>query len=85
MPKKPYPGVNPSIKTISKMGGLHRSCFVIDVLSGEKLSNTQQAVVEEHLQAHLNKIVNLMPAVEKAEVIHPERFDPLVLEGLRLK
>ena len=30
-------------------------------------------------------IASAMPAVEKAEVIHPERFDPLVLEGLRLK
>ena len=85
MPKKPYPGCNPSVKTIIKKGGLHRSCFVVDVLSHEELSNTQQAVIEEHVQAYINKLVNLMPAIEAAEIIHPERFDPILQEGLRLK
>tara|TARA_R110000751_G_scaffold298207_2_gene408089 strand:- start:75 stop:344 length:270 start_codon:yes stop_codon:yes gene_type:complete len=85
MPKKPYPGFDPSKKSVRKVGGLSRNCFVCEVLSDEPLSNTQKAAIEEHTQAYLQDLVNLMPGIRKAEIIHPDRFDPLVVEGLRLK
>jgi hypothetical protein len=85
MPKKPYPGENPSVELILEKGGYSRSCFVVDVLSYKSLDNSQKAVIEEHLQAYIDKLVDLMPSIKEAEVINPDRFDPILLKGLRIK
>lgn len=85
MPKKPYPGANPSAELILEKGGYARSCFVVDVLSYKSLNNSQKAMIEEHLQAYVDKLVDLMPSIKEAEVIHPDRFDPILLKGLRIK
>ena len=85
MPKEPYPCASPSVELILEKGGYARSCFVVDVLSYKSLNDRQKAVIGEHLQAYINMLVYLMPSIKEAEVVHPDRFDPILLKGLRVK
>ena len=83
MTKKPYPGYPPSYKEIPKVGGYVRKCFVIELLCLEEMNNIQLAQVQEKLEAALANL-NLNSIIEKAEVVTPDRFDPVLRQGLRL-
>lgn len=85
MPKDPCPGESCSVELTLEKGGYARSCFVVDVLSYKSLNNNQKAVIEERLQAYIDKLVDLMPSIKEAEVVHPDRLDPMLLKGLIVK
>lgn len=82
--KKPYPGYQPNYKHVTSVGGYHRNCMVIDVLSLDKLDDAEIAMIEEQLSALTSKLAKSMPNIHKLEVIIPDRFDKIVRDGLRL-
>jgi hypothetical protein len=83
--KAPYPGFPPSYKIVDETGGYRRTCLVIEFLSLGTLDNTQMALIQERLEACVDIIQrSLMATVERAQVVTPDRFDPVVREGLRL-
>jgi hypothetical protein len=85
MSKKPYPGYPPNYQVVDDTGGYHRNCFVIELLSLGPLDNTQMALVQEQLEAALDRLHHqLRASVEAAQVVTPDRFDPVLCAGLRL-
>lgn len=80
--KAPYPGMAPSYKSVHKTGGYNRTCLVIELLSLGGLDSAQIAYVQEQLEAAVQKI--LPAVVEKSQVVTPDRFDPILRDGLRL-
>ena len=84
MSKKPYPGYAPSYRYVDKLGGFHRSCFIIDILSLEDLNPAQLAIIQEQIEASVSTISKNMHDIERAEVVAPDRFDTLLKDGLRL-
>lgn len=82
---KPYPGYSPNYKEISYVGGLHRNCLIIDILSLDKLQPAEIAMLEEQLSAALTKITKNMHNIEKCDLITPDRFDRILKSGLRLQ
>jgi hypothetical protein len=84
MTKKPYPGFSPNFLKVGEIGGLKRTCFVLEALSTEVLGTTQIAMIEEQISATADRLVNSMPNVEKAEFVTPDRFDRVLANGLRL-
>ena len=83
MTKKQYPGYPPSYKEVPKMGGYSRQCLVVELLSLDKLDNTQIAQIQERLEAALSSL-HLSSIIEKTEVVTADRFDPILRRGLRL-
>lgn len=83
MTKKPYPEYPPSYREVPKIGGYVRKCFVIELLCLDELDNVQQAIVQEKLEAALANL-SLNAIIQKAEVVTPDRFDPVLRQGLRL-
>lgn len=82
MSKIPYPGYPPNFKIVDKTGGYNRVCLVIELLTNGGLDPARLAYVQEQLEALLSRV---MPAViEKSQVVTPDRFDPVLREGLRL-
>ena len=84
MSKRPYPGYAPNYRHVDKLGGFHRSCFVIDILSLDNLSPVQLAMIQEQIEASLSAISKNMRDIERVEVVAPDRFDKLLKDGLRL-
>lgn len=84
MTKKPYPGFSPNFLKVGEIGGLKRTCFVLEVLSTETLGATQTAMIEEQISATADRLVGSMPNVEKVEFVTPDRFDRVLIDGLRL-
>jgi hypothetical protein len=83
--KKPYPGYPPNYKVVDDTGGYKRTCLVIEFLSLGGLDNTQLALVQEQLEATVERLKGqLRSSVEGAQVITPDRFDPVLKSGLRL-
>jgi hypothetical protein len=81
----PYPGFPPSYKVVDETGGYKRTCLVIEFLSIGALDKVQMALIQERLEACVAGIHrSLVSTVEKAQVVTPDRFDPIVCEGLRL-
>ena len=78
---KPYPGY-PNYKTVDKIGGYHRTCVVIELLSLEQLDNCELASIKEQLELALSKLSKAN--VEKTDVILPDRFDRILSNGLKL-
>lgn len=81
---KSYPGFSPNFKVVPATGGLKRTCFVLEFRSQGNLTNTQIAMIEEQISALADKLAKGIPSVDTAEFISPERFDRILLEGLRL-
>lgn len=77
-----YPNFPPNYKSVTIHGGLHRTCIVIDILSLNTLSQGELAVIQERVEAAIENIRN--HNIEKTDVVLPNRFDPIVKEGLRL-
>jgi hypothetical protein len=84
MSKKSYPGYSPTYKNVLKTGGYSRTCFVLEFQSLGALSKGQVALIDEQVSALVNKLKQSLLTVEKAEVVTPDRFDPILLDGLRL-
>jgi hypothetical protein len=82
--KKPYPGYPPSYKIVDETGGLHRSCLVIEFLSPKPLTNSEIAMIQEKIEVHVDNLKQIMVSIEEAQVVTPDRFDPILREGLRL-
>lgn len=82
--KKPYPGFPPNYKEVETTGGYRRTCFVLEFLSLGQLEPTQIAMIEEQVEAMVEKLGRGIPTVEKVEFVTQDRFDPILLEGLRL-
>lgn len=80
---KPYPSFHPSYKTVPKVGGYARECLVVELLSLDKLDQTQLAQIREQLEAAIDNL-HINAIIEKKEVVTSDRFDPLVRQGLRL-
>lgn len=84
MAKTPYPGYPPSYQVVEETGGYHRTCVVVELLSLGKLSGAELALVQEQLEACVEKLKNTMVVLEGAQVVMPDRFDPVLRGGLRL-
>jgi hypothetical protein len=82
--KRPYPGFAPNYKIVTETAGYKRTCLVIDILSLERLSSIELAIIEEQLSAQLCKLSTSMPNLERCEVITPDRFDIMLSDGLRV-
>lgn len=82
MSKAPYPGYPPACRTVNKTGGYDRTCLVVEILSDGGLGAAQLAHIQEQIEALLSR---MLPAtVEKTQVVLPDRFDPILKEGLRI-
>ncbi len=80
---KPYPGYPPNYKLVDKLGGFHRNCLVIEILSLDSLDNCSIALIKEQVEATLARL-SVSIGIEKAEVVSKERFDQSLKDGLRL-
>ena len=78
---KPYPGY-PNYKTVDKIGGYHRTCVVIELLSLERLNNCELASIKEQLELVLSKLSK--SNIEKTDVVLPDRFDHVLNNSLKL-
>ena len=83
MTKKQYPEYPPSYEEVPKVGGYSRQCLVVELLSLDRLDNTQIAQIQERLEAALSNL-HLSVIIEKTEVVTADRFDPILRRGLRL-
>ncbi len=80
--RPPYPGYPPSYRRVDKTGGFTRTCLVLEILSLGGLTDAELTHVTEQLEAAMARI---LPAViEKSQVVTQDRFDRLLLDGLRL-
>ena len=84
MAKKPYPGIPPNYKIVDENGGYKRTCFVLELLSLGQLDNVQMAMVQEQLEATVQKIAQNITCIEKTDVVPPDRFDRILCDGLRI-
>jgi hypothetical protein len=85
MSKKPYPGYPPNYRVVDETGGYYRTCLVIELLSIGSLSNTEMALVQERLEATVEQLKrDLRATIEASQLVTPDRFDPLLRDGLRL-
>lgn len=84
MSKSPYPGYPPSYKDVTVVGGYYRTCLVIELISLDKLSGSEIAVILEKLEATIEKLKTSMVNLEKSDVVTPDRFDPILRASLRL-
>lgn len=84
MSKLPYPGYPPNYTKVDKLCGKHRQCMVMELLTDEKLTPLQVAVILEKLEAIISNHLKDRENISKFEVISQDRFDTLLLQGLRL-
>ena len=84
MAKKPYPGYPPTYKTVDQTAGYTRTCVVLEFLSMGPLDSVAQAQVQEQLEALVERLQMQIPYIEGTDVVLPDRFDPILREGLRL-
>jgi len=82
--KKPYPGFSPNYKTVDETAGFKRTCIVLEFLSIGPLESTHLALIQEQLEALTERLQRQIPYVENTDVVLPDRFDPVLKEGLRL-
>lgn len=82
---KPYPGYPPNYNDLSKVGGYARTCIVIELLTLEELSDTERAVIMEHLEQAVESLKKKTSMIESTDVVHSDRFDTQLREGLRIK
>jgi hypothetical protein len=82
--KTPYPGYPPNYTRVDETGGFTRTCIVIESLSLGPLDNTQKALIQEQLEALMDKLSRQVPIIERTDVVFPDRFDPILRKGLRL-
>ncbi len=84
MPRKPYPGFPPSYKTVEETGGYKRNIIVLEFLSMGPLDSASFAMVQEQLEALVERLQHQIPYIEGTDVVLPDRFDPVLRDGLRL-
>lgn len=84
MSKRPYPGYPPSYRKVDETGGYTRTCLVVELLSLGSLDAVQMALVQEQLEATVERLRRQLAVVEVSQVVTPDRFDPTLREGLRL-
>lgn len=84
MSKKPYPGYSPNYTQVDKTGGYQRTCIVLELLSQGQLTAPHMALVQEQIEALLERLQKQIPYLEKSDVVLSDRFDPVLRKGLRL-
>lgn len=84
MSKRPYPGYSPSYHKVDETGGYSRTCLVVELLSLGSLDAVQMALVQEQLEATVERLRRQLAVVEVSQVVTPDRFDRVLREGLRL-
>ncbi len=82
---KPYPGFNPNYSYVPEIDGKKRRCMVLEILSDEKLTDAEMAIIAERLEAALDAVKLLTKKHVEIECISENRFDTLLLDGLRLR
>lgn len=80
----PYPGYPPSYQHVRIIGGLTRTCLVVELKSEEPLSDGQMAMIREQLEGTLDRVTRNISILQKAELVSEKRFDTALLQGLRL-
>lgn len=84
MSLSPYPGYPPNFRIVDVLGGMHRTCLVIEVLSLGSIDDLQLSVMRDQLEGLLEKMKVSMPMIEKTKVALPTQFDKLLRDGLRI-
>lgn len=84
MSKLPYPGFSPNFKIVGTINGLYRNCIVIELQSVDKLNNVQMAIIQEQLEATVNRLADNIIDIKNTDVVSDDRFDSILREGLRL-
>lgn len=82
MNDKPYPGYTPNMVGVHRTGDYYRTCFVVELLTRQRLTDTEMHQVQEYIEAILDD--RCKSTVDKYDVVQPKRFDRMLLEGLRL-
>jgi len=80
----PYPGYPPNYKIIDVLGGMNRTCLVIEILSLGPMDEIQLALVRDQLEGTLDRLRRSMPAMEKFKAVLPSQFDKQLRDGLRI-
>lgn len=78
---KPYPPFPPNYKAVTKVGGLNRTCLVIDLLSNEELDSTIKASLIERIEAICDSYKS---TIETYDVVTPDRFNHVLSAALKL-
>lgn len=81
---KPYPNLPPNKTAVQTIGGLTRTCFVLELRSFGALSDIQLALVKERLEACVNNILPIISVIESSTIASDDSFDRLLRDGLRL-
>lgn len=84
MTKPPYPGYPPNYKIVDETAGYRRNCLVLEFLTLGELEPAALAMIQEQLEATLERLGKQLPYVERTDVVLPDRFDPVLKKGLRL-
>ncbi len=80
MPDRPYPEVGPEYRQILTVGGLHRTCLVVELLTADKPSATQLAQLVERLETTASAV---LPG--RVDVVREARFDTALRQALRCR
>lgn len=81
--KLPYPGWNPNLRVVDRVGDKYRTCMIVDILSDSPLTNGQSAALFERIEATAGRSENTIPGLQISIAVH-EQFDQVVCDGLRL-
>lgn len=84
MTKAPYPGFPPNNREVTTVNGRTRQCLVVELRSLGALSDGQMAVIREQLEATVDRLKSKISVLDQSELISQDRFDPMLVEGLRL-
>ncbi len=75
----PYPGYAPSYQNVRKLGGMDRTCLVVELLSATPLPATRLAQLADAIDTVLAKHSDI-----EHQVVLEARFDTTLRRGLRL-
>jgi hypothetical protein len=81
----PYPGLPPNLSRIPVIGGLTRTCLVVELRSLGELTPSQVALVSERLDAYISNLLPSLATVESVRVASQDCFDPVLMAALRLQ
>ena len=76
----PYPNYPPCYKIVRQLGGVHRTCLVVELSTESRLDNAAMAIIEDKITMMLQKDSR----INRVDVVGEGRFSIQLLQALRL-
>ncbi len=76
----PYPSIAPNYGAVDQTGGFHRYCYVLELLTADKLSSEIAARLEDAIGI----IISELRQVEQHDIVRPNRFTNELRKALHI-